>query len=54
MHLLQHLLDVDGVGFLLLLLLLLAFLIDLGDVLLGIAGLLGCLGWHRHVSKLET
>ena len=55
LHLLQHLLDVDGVRFLPLLL---AFLIDLGHVLLAIAGLLGCLsgglGWHRHVPKLET
>ena len=35
-HLLQHLVDVDGVGFLPLLL---ALLIALGDVLLGLAGL---------------
>lgn len=40
-HLLQHLVDVDGIALLPLLVLLL--LITLGDSLLGLAGLLGCL-----------
>lgn len=48
MDLLQHLVDVDGVALLPLVLLL--FLVRLGDVLLGFAGLLGglaaSLGWH--------
>ena len=39
-HLLQHLVDLDGVGFLPLLL---ALLVTLGDVLLGLTGLLGSL-----------
>lgn len=47
-HLLQHLVDVDGVALLPLVLLL--FLVRLGDVLLGLAGFLGglsaSLGWH--------
>ena len=55
-HLLQHLVDVDGVGFLPLLLALLT--IALGDVLLSLAGLLGGLsgglGWHVDLVKLTT
>ena len=55
-HLLQHLVDVDGVGFLPLLLALLT--IALGDVLRSLAGLLGGLsgglGWHVELVKLET
>ena len=49
MNLLQHLVDVDGVG---LLPLTLALLVSLGDVLLGLAGLLGGLsaGLGRHVG----
>ena len=55
-HLLQHLVDVDGVGLLPLLLALLT--VALGDVLRSLAGLLGGLsgglGWHVELVKLET
>ena len=52
--LLQHFVDVDGVALLPLVLLL--FLIGLGDVLLGFAGLLGCLSacLGRHGELLIT
>ena len=48
--LLQHLVDVDGVGLLALALLL---VVSLGDLLLGLAGLLGGLsgGFGRHVDS---
>lgn len=51
MHLLEHLVDVNGVTLLPLVLLL--FLVGFGDVLLGLAGLLGSLTarlwWHLDV-----
>lgn len=49
--LLQHLVDVDGIGFLALAL---RLLVGLGDVLLGFAGLLGCLStsFRRHFRLL--